>query len=176
MPRSDPDWLVDAPTAAAYVSHLRGRHCAPGTIWSWATRGHIHRIARGRYDIREIDTWTRRLIVQELIDWLRTQYDHDERQAQDALSLEVDGFEWEYLWLRLGRHDGRVTRSTHEPGAPSPRHVLAHIAANRRILHACTADIGYEDEGLANAIIAQLALPYAERPGYQDAWRPDPTD
>jgi len=59
MPRSQPDHLVDALTAAAYVTHVTGRHCAPGTIWSWASRGHIGRHGRGRYDIREIDTWIR---------------------------------------------------------------------------------------------------------------------
>lgn len=59
MPRSEPDHLVDALTAAAYVEHVRGSHCAPGTIWSWASRGHIGRYGRGRYDIREIDHWLR---------------------------------------------------------------------------------------------------------------------
>lgn len=52
--RNQPDYLVDARTAAAYVTHLQGGHCAPGTIWSWATRGHIRRHGRGRYDLREI--------------------------------------------------------------------------------------------------------------------------
>ncbi len=54
MPHSEPDYLVDGQTAAAYVTRLQGQPCSPGTIWSWATRGHIHRHGRGRYDIREI--------------------------------------------------------------------------------------------------------------------------
>lgn len=55
-----PGYLVDALAAAAYVTHLQGRHCAPGTIWSWACRGHIQRHGRGRYDIREIHAWVTR--------------------------------------------------------------------------------------------------------------------
>jgi hypothetical protein len=49
--------LVDAHTAAAYVAHLRGKPCAPGTIWAWASRGHIQRHGRGRYDLHEIHHW-----------------------------------------------------------------------------------------------------------------------
>ncbi|MEU7904127.1 hypothetical protein [Actinoplanes sp. NPDC049118] len=61
MPRSNPDHLVDARDAAAYVARLRGRPCAPGTIRSAASRHHIGRHGRrGRctlYDLREIHRW-----------------------------------------------------------------------------------------------------------------------
>ncbi|AGL19512.1 hypothetical protein [Actinoplanes sp. N902-109] len=61
MPRSEPDHLVDAATAAAYVAHLRGKPCAEGTIRSAASRGFIGRHGRrGRatvYDLHEIHLW-----------------------------------------------------------------------------------------------------------------------
>jgi hypothetical protein len=50
--------LVDVATAAAYVARLKGRPCAPGTIRSWASRGHITRHGHaGRntlYSLREL--------------------------------------------------------------------------------------------------------------------------
>ncbi len=61
MPRSQPDHLVDAKDAAAYIARLTGKPCAAGTIRSAATRGHIGRHGRrGRntlYDLREIHRW-----------------------------------------------------------------------------------------------------------------------
>lgn len=49
---------VDTATAAAYVARITGRPCAPGTIRSCASRGHIRRAGRrGRntlYDLREL--------------------------------------------------------------------------------------------------------------------------
>ena len=60
MPRSEPDQLVDAAAAAAYVTKVTGRSCVPATIRQWATRGHVTRQGqRGRntlYDLREIHT------------------------------------------------------------------------------------------------------------------------
>lgn len=64
MPRSEPDNLVTAAEAAVRVAQLTGEPCAVGTIWSWATRGHIRRRGRrGRatlYDLREVDAWVLR--------------------------------------------------------------------------------------------------------------------
>lgn len=58
MPTSTESAPVDTNTAAAYVAHITGRPCAPGTIRSCASRGHIHRIGRrGRsttYSLREL--------------------------------------------------------------------------------------------------------------------------
>jgi hypothetical protein len=59
MPRSEPDHLVTAADAALRVTQLTGEPCAPGTIRSWASRGHIGRHGRrGRntlYDILEVE-------------------------------------------------------------------------------------------------------------------------
>lgn len=145
----EPDYLVDAPTAAAYVAHLRGKPCAPGTIWSWATRGHIHRLARGRYDIREIDTHTRKVLMAELLEWYRAQLDEDEQDLVDS----ERGIRCEARGLHL-----------------SPDRARAEIDSKRRILDTLHHEGGVH---LFADIFKLLALPYADRPGYLDAWRPD---
>lgn len=56
--------------------------------------------------------------------------------------------------------------------AHSPAWRLADIARKRAILAACSEDIGYEEEGMANQILALLAAEFAGRPGYLDEWKP----
>lgn len=184
----EPDWLVDAPTAAAYVAHLRGRHCAPGTIWSWATRGHITRPTRGRYDIREIDTHVRRLIVTELIEWLRAQYDEDERVARKAThggtpwrvdGANIVGRSWQ---ASESSTETLVVRHTWPQEAEhivrwDPNRALDEIDAKRRILDEVITPALTDDptDETARHLLRLSALPYANRPGYLDTWRPDPT-
>lgn len=200
MPRSNPDHLVDAQAAAHYVAHLRGRPCAPGTIWSWATRGHITRHGRGRYDIREIEAWTRRLMMDDLITWLRAQLDEDE---QAALRL-ADGYR---LYACDDGHVERPTEMWADGTDRLPNHHntwlivydraerLAEVEAKRKLLdlhapftdHAgrvrcdhcselCHSRSGLGCDEPADAMypcptVSLLAQPYAGRPGWQEAWR-----
>lgn len=185
MPRSEPDHLVDAATAALHVTHLRGRPCAPGTIWSWATRGHITRHSRGRYDIREIEHWTRRLIMDELITWLRAQLDEDERVARATLatghgSWHLDG----HGGIRGADGIGIVGGSAHMAPADvahiarwDPARVLGKIAAERAILdlhhetaeHECDA-CNERQYGFPCPTVRLLAQPYAGRDGWRAEW------
>jgi hypothetical protein len=60
--------------------------------------------------------------------------------------------------------------------ANDPAFVLADTAARRRIVEvveALLADFYSPDAGqLADAVLELLALPFADRPGYDEAWRP----
>jgi hypothetical protein len=126
--------------------------------------------------------------MDDLIAFLRARLDEDEQAAQYVLSFEADGFTWEYQWARFGRHRGRVTRSSFEPGAPSPRRVLAEVEAKRRIVDECERKIRrmrlrVDQNGddimspgmayLSTTILGPLALPYAEHPDYREEWRPE---
>jgi hypothetical protein len=60
-----------------------------------------------------------------------------------------------------------------------PASVLARIAADRQILTRCTDYLNrhfgddFSGDGLAEDVVKGLALPYADRPGYQEAWKPE---
>jgi hypothetical protein len=186
MPRSEPDHLVDAATAAHYVAHLRHRPCAPGTIWSWASRGHIRRYGRGRYDIREIEAWTRRLMMDDLIAFLRQQLDEDERVAREAGAGS---------WSRDDTYpdSGGIISDTgtivYDEGSPSqpqaehiarwdPARALAEIQAKRRILDWLER---WDDRMMndnywpwdSTEAVEILAQTYAGRPGWREEWRVD---
>ncbi|MBX6358139.1 MAG: hypothetical protein IRZ05_20110 [Micromonosporaceae bacterium] len=54
-----------------------------------------------------------------------------------------------------------------------PARVLADVDAKRRIIEAALGEQDHGDFGWAwTQVLALLALPYADRPGYQDEWRP----
>lgn len=54
-----------------------------------------------------------------------------------------------------------------------PARVLAEVDAKRRIIEVAIGEMDHGDFGWAwSQVLALLALPYADRPGYQDEWRP----
>jgi hypothetical protein len=122
-------------------------------------------------------------IVDDLIAFLRARLDEDEQAAQQVLSFEADGFKWEYQWARHGRYQGRVTRSSFEPGAPSPRRVLAEVEAKREILdeYRLWADDDSRDYDQSQTavdrtaaleeVVKLLAQPYADHADFRSEWR-----
>jgi len=85
----------------------------------------------------------------DLAAWLLAVIDNDEWNArQDRVSAEVDGWEWYVL------------------------RVLAECAAKRAIVERYVYLAGHGDSGDARWVLAALALPYADRPGYRAEWRP----
>jgi hypothetical protein len=107
--------------------------------------------------------------VDDLGTWLRAQLDDDERVARRVAPNQAP------IDLRA-----MVTREGSEPFliVDSAR-VLAEVDAKRRILDDCAGY--YEDgaesaeavtDGMAWRTLVALALPYADRPGYRDEWRP----
>jgi hypothetical protein len=106
-----------------------------------------------------------------------------------------------YQWVRnVANNNGSVVSSLFAPGAPTPQEVLARIAADRQILALHHPDRHLENWFWLERECAEckhrwhkwlpdkppteigpeqgcptvrlLALPYADRPGYQEAWRP----
>ncbi|MEU1240060.1 DUF6221 family protein [Micromonospora parva] len=128
--------------------------------------------------------------VDDLVTWLRAQLDEEERVAlavpEAARRWTLDGgtihhghptdevVDWVYLeggWEHIARQD--------------PARVLAEVDAKRRILDLFEyeqADVSLPwgppttvpgtRPATASPVLRLLALPYADRPGYRDEWRP----
>jgi hypothetical protein len=135
----------------------------------------------------------------DLIIWLRAQLDDDERVARAAsmapwlrdeanasirhsgpsASKSSESFGM-YVIASVGAHD--IGRPSHEDAEHiarwDPARVLAEVDAKRRILD--HADVSRErgkigpspGDGAWFLTVRLLALPYADRPGFRDEWRP----
>lgn len=120
--------------------------------------------------------------MDDLVQWLRAQLDEDERTARAA-----DEGPWQ--GKHLGRHDqaavdtgarGGLIQLDGPRAAANGTHIVVHdparvlreIDAKRRIVdrYAWLRDHG--DTGGTAWVLPLLALPYADRPGYREAWRP----
>jgi uncharacterized protein DUF6221 len=121
----------------------------------------------------------------DLLQWLRAQLDEDERIARGA-----DPGPWGSS--SLGRHDQAAIRT----GAPTsliqfdgsraaanglhvarhdPARVLREIDAKRRMLDECERAVDYDSRGMlsmAEDFLRLLAIPFADRPGFREEWRP----
>ncbi|WP_346536961.1 DUF6221 family protein [Micromonospora sp. DPT] len=96
----------------------------------------------------------------DLVTWLRAQLDIDEKWARDT--------------------GGPLYGEPHDVGTPGHHaRVLAEVDAKRRIIdkYELWSDEKFPDSngGYASAladVLSMLALPYADRPGYRDEWKP----
>lgn len=119
--------------------------------------------------------------MDELIAWLRAQLDDDERLA---LTFEVREGEWRCqhcagAMTSAERLDSHLFETGHREWGPA--RVLAEVNAKRHLIAGYEgADEFYgrvqqapagEITGLY-AAIQYAALPYADRPGYKESWRP----
>lgn len=130
--------------------------------------------------------------VSDLIEWLTQIWDEQEKSASEEVELtqhvyDRSEFTVEYQWARMTKHASGGYGSSFAPGAPSPTEVLAKIAADREILalyQKAWSGLTFDDPqpegaewllghrwGLAEAV-RLLALPYADRDGYDEEWRP----
>lgn len=104
-----------------------------------------------------------------LSEWLTQIWNGDQAVAEDA-----DG---DHYYLDDGAATGRFLERI------TPTAVLARIAADRQILalhvgsHECPGELGWwgpdTNAGDWCPTARLLAVPYAERPGYREEWRPD---
>lgn len=123
--------------------------------------------------------------MDELVRWLNTCLDEDERIARAAAGLQADPENgWGISDRAITPHIGVV----HEDEARAhivehnPARVLREIDAKRQLLAIHRPYVPEPDQaclGCAGGImftscpvVRLLALPYADREGYQEAWRP----
>jgi len=123
--------------------------------------------------------------MDDLVQWLRAQLDEDERIARAAASLQADP---ENGWGTQGRAITPHIGVVHEEEARrhivgwNPARVLRETDAKRQMLaihRPYVAEPGQACLGCAGGIewetcpvVRLLALPYADRPGYREEWRP----
>ncbi|WP_189079229.1 DUF6221 family protein [Mangrovihabitans endophyticus] len=115
--------------------------------------------------------------MDDLVTFIRAQLDEDEGLARTAIgepwsgTVEIGPNEDDLLCNDSGisRHIVRW----------DPARVLAEVDAKRRVLrlYESSSDAQFPDSdgGYASAIedvMLLLALPYADRPGYRDEWKP----
>lgn len=129
--------------------------------------------------------------VDNLVEWLRAQLDEDERLARrvaDRYRIRNEDREdnGRPYWplpsvvanLRDRGRDPDIAAGLDLIEAYGPKRVLDEVAAQRAILQLATdlLDEAFEWENHhatdARCIVKLLALPYADRPGCRDEWRP----
>jgi hypothetical protein len=115
--------------------------------------------------------------MDDLVRWLGDQLDEDERIARRAgdsfrqigetgVIVATDGDRAEECasanWAGVAEHIVQ-----HDPAR-----VLREIGAKRQIVERYAWLREHGDTGGTSWVLPLLALPYADRPGYRDEWRP----
>lgn len=111
--------------------------------------------------------------MDDLVVWLRAQMDDDERDIEAAIVVALEDLERD--GLPSSRED-LMTQSSW------PRRAELEVEAKRRILdlhsssHECSTFESscdwFDGDGDACSTLLLLALPYSDRPGYRDVWKP----
>lgn len=112
-----------------------------------------------------------------LTDFLLARIAEDEAAAQRAAGHPYDivGTPWGDPYDIVA--DDRSSRADHWL-AVAPARVLAECEAKRQIVERCTALLRvevweYDDApDLVEAVLCDLALPYADHPDYREEWKP----
>lgn len=131
-------------------------------------------------------------MIDDLITWLRAQIDDDERGANAALAGQADP---ENGWtasrtpglpgVGIAPHVGHIHEDVQAAHVVrwNPARVLREVEAKRRIVRECENQAAWESTtgrkypattawALAVTTLRVLALPYVDRPGYQEGWKP----
>lgn len=126
--------------------------------------------------------------MDDLVVWLRVQLDDDERLAQEWLDDTTSSWWWDNA-DPASAAERVIVRN-------SPRQLLAEVDAKRRLMKVHQrrdAAVGPGWSGMPDCIgcgydqreepatpdindcpvLRLLALPYADRPGYREEWRPE---
>ncbi|MFF6966270.1 DUF6221 family protein [Streptomyces anthocyanicus] len=133
-------------------------------------------------------------MTDDLSQWLRAQLDDDERTAR-AASWTDDANAWhaepspygargnaQRWYVEDAMDDGVVShvdpRASDDEGVArhiarhDPARVLREIDAKRQIVDRYAWLREHGDTGGTAWVLPLLALPFADRPGYRDEWRP----
>ena len=116
--------------------------------------------------------------MNDLGQWLRTQLDLDDGLGDADLAADTDLAKVHHLNCELSQTAGFNGPCTCGWSA----RMRAEVAAKRRLLDQTlkalewadsTADSEFNSpEDFAGEFVRTLALPYADRPGYREEWRP----
>ncbi len=126
----------------------------------------------------------------DLVTWLRAKIDADERVAREVESPgkwdAAHGADGSGVYMFMDRRvfEGRRNDVEHA-GRHDPARVLREVEAKRQIIASIVdrtnpdEDEAYnweaidaQTDGMGSTVLCLLALPYADRPGYRDEWRP----
>jgi hypothetical protein len=118
----------------------------------------------------------------DLVTWLRAQLDDDERVAR--ASWKGNGWRHENqpdeVWTgkqQPGHTPIPIAKAWNESTAEhiarhDPARVLAEVAAKRAIIGMISRRGEKGRTPFTAKVLVLLALPYADRPGYREEWRP----
>jgi hypothetical protein len=118
-------------------------------------------------------------MTSDLITWLRAQLDDDERVARTALDRHPAPWVGAFKQVTSEPNGGVIApvastetrQASHHIARWDPARVLAEVDAKRRVLD--LRDSEYDEHRAAlNGAVRLLALPYADRDGYREEWRP----
>lgn len=122
-------------------------------------------------------------------EYLLARYAEEEREARESVTVETRfadaGCEITYGWARHTKHPSGGQGVGFMPGAPSPQHVLADIAAKRAIVgmhepyrwivglgcRVCIASDLTPFPDYPCPTLLALLQPYAGRPDFDPSWR-----
>jgi hypothetical protein len=121
--------------------------------------------------------------VDDLVKWLGEQLDMDAEVAHAASGGRTDGYRWvdsdrpagavATPWGGLVAREVTLHPHSEHIARHDPERVLLEVEAKRRILAAFQkADDAGPLVAIPVSVILLLALPYADRPGYREEWRP----
>lgn len=130
-----------------------------------------------------------RATVEDLVVWLRAQLDEDERLARavEHPRWRLNGGEVHVVDDYHPIADGVMYGDMHDPleegvaehiAEHNPARVLGEVDAKRLIVelhsdqHECTDSTGAAFPYVGCTTLRLLALPYSDRPGYREEWRP----
>jgi Family of unknown function (DUF6221) len=96
------------------------------------------------------------MAVDGLVVWLRSQLDEDEDDIRQSRALWPDDLHWSMpSWLHRDR-------------------LLAEVATKRWLIDEIVGELGDDaEQQMVQLRLQHMALPYADRPGYDEAWRPE---
>jgi hypothetical protein len=110
--------------------------------------------------------------VTDLVEFLRARLDEDERVARQH---HLTNWHFDGIKNHIVNDDGvtvAIVRTTQEHiQRHDPARVLREVEAKRRIIDLADS-LGYVTNDAEPAILAALALPYADHPDYREEWRP----
>lgn len=140
--------------------------------------------------------------VDELVTFLNARYDEEERVAKAALRHGVkyherspgtvddgvwhtEGHRVEGIAITIYDEGGHTEEQAEHIALHDPARVLREVESKRRLLDESTGadwlpsnpgddqpEYAYGYARALNDVVKMLALPYSDRPGYREEWRP----